>query len=403
MVHKPQKGRYLSIEDVRVSYNHKDDTIHLTTSDPDIPHGAFYITLKQGTPTETSLRELLSDHNLIKEQNVRPTAKESFSPFPQILIDTCAPGNKLQTVNIIGIPGTGKTVLARTIAKQSTYAGLPVNIITNTANEYDLPNSTVHRISTSPAGSFNIFNFNLKSHTIAKIVFASIDISWNESYYASLAYQELHNLIIKTMKDNKPSLIKLASKLLTRMHEVEATKYKSQNSVNPSSLKAALSSLSSGLDLLLRSKNNSVFFRHSDNIASLSSTPVNIYSLEGLDYREIGFVFAALSAIFQQHQTQNELLILDVGVWALPKNPIDDRNNTIKNFFNEPEHFNKLIINVTSDKDEKTLYNHLVFFKTNDPEINNFFDLNNLPLGTYAWVDPTAFNENKPEFYYVKR
>lgn len=72
MVQKPERGKYLTIENVRVSYNHKNDTIHLTSSDPDLPNGSFFITLNRETTTESSLRSLLKEHNLIKNKDDKP-------------------------------------------------------------------------------------------------------------------------------------------------------------------------------------------------------------------------------------------------------------------------------------------------------------------------------------------
>lgn len=85
MVQKPERGKYLTVENVRVSYNHKNDTIHLTSTDPDLPNGSFFITLNKETQTESSLRSLLTEHNLIKTGNSKPDSLLSSDSLMRIL------------------------------------------------------------------------------------------------------------------------------------------------------------------------------------------------------------------------------------------------------------------------------------------------------------------------------
>lgn len=60
-----KNGKYLNLEGFRASYRADDDTIHLTSTDPDFPEG-FHLTLKDGSPTERALRTLLIESNLIE-------------------------------------------------------------------------------------------------------------------------------------------------------------------------------------------------------------------------------------------------------------------------------------------------------------------------------------------------
>lgn len=59
MAKKPAKGNYLSLEDVRISYDKKTGSIHLTSKDPDLPPGGFHLTLNKGREAEQALRSLL--------------------------------------------------------------------------------------------------------------------------------------------------------------------------------------------------------------------------------------------------------------------------------------------------------------------------------------------------------
>lgn len=144
MVQKPERGRYLTLEDVRVSYKPKDDTIHLTSSDPEIPQGSFYLTLNRGTTTEEALRELLVEHELIKipapqlpvtdEQeklSCGNTLSEARNPIYEILASMHYDHNQLpQHMAITGQPGSGTTTALKTIADIAQKLGITVYSMT---------------------------------------------------------------------------------------------------------------------------------------------------------------------------------------------------------------------------------------------------------------------------------
>lgn len=69
MAFVPENKKYLTLEDVRVSYSAKDDSVHLTAKDPDVREkGGFHIPLYSGTGVEAKLREMLVDNGLIDVQ-----------------------------------------------------------------------------------------------------------------------------------------------------------------------------------------------------------------------------------------------------------------------------------------------------------------------------------------------
>lgn len=70
MAIKPAKGNYLTLEDVRVTYDKKTDTIHLTSKDKDIPksRGGFHIALNSGRTAENILREMLDNADMLSER-----------------------------------------------------------------------------------------------------------------------------------------------------------------------------------------------------------------------------------------------------------------------------------------------------------------------------------------------
>lgn len=74
MAKKPKRGSYLNLEDVRVFYDSKTDTISLTSGDEDLPEaGGLKIDLSPGTQNERQLRELLKLKGVIR-----------WDPWPKI-------------------------------------------------------------------------------------------------------------------------------------------------------------------------------------------------------------------------------------------------------------------------------------------------------------------------------
>ncbi|MBC9703892.1 MAG: hypothetical protein H9W81_02495 [Enterococcus sp.] len=105
------KQRYLELEKVRVSYDHKLDKIHLTAKDPDMPEG-FHLTLNSGRDAEQSLRRILAEYGLIRVAensavNNSATGPNVFhygnSSDEALVWDL----NKFNTVRIMGGAGRG--------------------------------------------------------------------------------------------------------------------------------------------------------------------------------------------------------------------------------------------------------------------------------------------------------
>lgn len=58
MAIKPPHGNHVIIEDVRVSYDKKTNSFHITAKDPDLEDG-FHLTLNKGRKSENSLRKMM--------------------------------------------------------------------------------------------------------------------------------------------------------------------------------------------------------------------------------------------------------------------------------------------------------------------------------------------------------
>jgi S-DNA-T family DNA segregation ATPase FtsK/SpoIIIE len=72
MVKKPFRGKHLNLEDTRISYDVKTDSISLTSKDPDLPKGkGFKITMNRGRDAEYILRELLEKEGVIPKDRFK--------------------------------------------------------------------------------------------------------------------------------------------------------------------------------------------------------------------------------------------------------------------------------------------------------------------------------------------
>jgi S-DNA-T family DNA segregation ATPase FtsK/SpoIIIE len=129
MVKKPFRGNYLELK-VRVSYDKKTDTVHLTSKDKDLQaEQGFHLTLNGGRNAEYILRELLEREGLIPKDKSRILPDRAFysdSPshkiwnhFPigidgndeEVIWDPTVSPNLL----LAGSTGSGKSVVQRNI------------------------------------------------------------------------------------------------------------------------------------------------------------------------------------------------------------------------------------------------------------------------------------------------
>lgn len=82
MATQPRVGSYLNLEKVRVSEDPKNNTIHITSKDPDIP-GGFHVSLNSGTQTEKKLRRLLKEFGSKESYSVPNTMIPNYAAFHQ--------------------------------------------------------------------------------------------------------------------------------------------------------------------------------------------------------------------------------------------------------------------------------------------------------------------------------
>lgn len=130
------KEKYLKLDEVRVTYDKTNDSIHLTAKDSDFDKGdQFHVVLNKGTHTEKTLRKLLVKNEVIPEskQAVLPKrikySSRNFSNDVATVIPIGVDENsneiqldltKDRSIQISGLPGSGKTNLIELIKKHSS-------------------------------------------------------------------------------------------------------------------------------------------------------------------------------------------------------------------------------------------------------------------------------------------
>lgn len=123
-----ENKKYVTLENVRVSYLKKNDTIHITTTDPDVQAGGFHLTLNKGTQTEETLRDLLSEQGVIRDDILIPaTVTDSFTSSTGLGSSLKNGGRIITLASSQG--GTGKTSVALALAAAVRKAGATAIIV----------------------------------------------------------------------------------------------------------------------------------------------------------------------------------------------------------------------------------------------------------------------------------
>lgn len=133
MAKKSPKGKYITLNNVRASYDEKNDTVHLTAKDSDFPSGSnFHLTLSKGRESDELLRNVLKHHGLIPESKIDSLPRKveykdrtmTNYLWDRIPLGVTDDGNELfwdftssPSCIIYGHTGYGKSVVQRAIIK----------------------------------------------------------------------------------------------------------------------------------------------------------------------------------------------------------------------------------------------------------------------------------------------
>lgn len=115
MVKKHVSNKYVTLEDVRVSYNYKDDSIHITSGDPDVQSSGFHLSLNKDTQTERVLRNILVENEII-------------SSNPAVSVPVLDSGSKIISI-VSPKGGAGKTSFTYSLASLLAKDGIKVAVV----------------------------------------------------------------------------------------------------------------------------------------------------------------------------------------------------------------------------------------------------------------------------------
>jgi hypothetical protein len=409
MVSKPERGRYLTLEDVRVSYKHKDDTIHLTSADPDIPNGSFYITLNRDTPTEEALRELLIEHGYIKENNVVSKPEDTQlnsiysyrprNPLQDLLVDSLVGRGDVnfpRYIHISGAPGCGKSFLAANTAEEAVAMGMTTYVVTVDVEQYltkikRFENQYPARIvglKNLPDGSLNPFSLGLSPTDIFENIMALVAYGPASDYYT---------LMDKTV-------------LKKALESMEAVKQKSldvlldaiENVIETSGFSLADNSLFNALKALKKSTFGNLMFGQSDYFDTLEPDQNTIFWTGELahsedrvakdDFVREAFITGITHLLYKVQKTTPSLLILE-NTGALINNTvrlIRSKNITLVTVENHP---------IPEGSSLYPIANQMIGYQYK-PEVSEETDLPLEKLGTgdFFWK---AAQSDSTEFYRV--
>jgi len=164
------KEKFLKLDEVRVTYDKTNDSIHLTAKDADFDKGdQFHVVLNKGTETEKTLRKLLVKNEVIPEskkavlpKRIKYSSRDFASDVATVIpIGVDENSNEIQldltedrSIHISGQPGSGKTNLINLIKKHSS----------NFSNEIELHSYEYEPFLADKANSKHRWLINLKEN-----------------------------------------------------------------------------------------------------------------------------------------------------------------------------------------------------------------------------------------------
>ena len=118
MATQSDNKEYLNLDDVRLSYRQKDNTIHLFSTDPDVKHGRFYMMLDRNTPIEETARGLLESKGMIGKNANPNDIKYEHDIIKDFLFDVLTKKEPYH-LRVAGSSPSGKTIFHSTLIENS--------------------------------------------------------------------------------------------------------------------------------------------------------------------------------------------------------------------------------------------------------------------------------------------
>jgi hypothetical protein len=116
MARKSASGKYVELDNVRLSYNTKEDKVRLSSTDEDLS-GEFVLTLHEGTRTDVTARELLNDYGVIKPAVINPT----IDMLP-VILGKAISGRQVYLVS--GDSTSGRNTFIRSVVRAAVSADI---------------------------------------------------------------------------------------------------------------------------------------------------------------------------------------------------------------------------------------------------------------------------------------
>lgn len=225
MAKAAKNNKSILLEGVEVFYNERTDSLNIISTDPDLPKGEFFMKVKEGTPTDISLRKVFAQ----KTGSIKPLGNDPTSDLPQETVTltdielirkydkyTFPIGvtkdrepvtfeiNKDDfptNILISGAPGVGKTVVTEQILRKAEIEGIPVL-------KWNISTGPISAVTEGERKNFNIELEKIFSgeHDVTQPTIVIID---SLEHYLALPWDSDNYHQVKNWQDNISELGKL--------------------------------------------------------------------------------------------------------------------------------------------------------------------------------------------------
>lgn len=248
-----ENGKYINLNDVKIYYNKKEDTIQIISHDEDLVGKPFKITLNQGSESENTLREILLDKGVIKNETF--TSIPKYTPYPGF-----TPKEKNNTPN--GLTEDNKIITSKpqqphlhnlfaennlqATKQQTEWFEIPLGLTTNSDIVTVDTRRTPHTLIIGATGSGkSVIQRNIVLHCLTHSQdweFYGVDVSKIELKQ----YVEHKNVVIEiaeTHNEGEQLVQKIHDLMLlryTRMEQANANNFREIRNKNGNPLKAIM-------------------------------------------------------------------------------------------------------------------------------------------------------------------
>ena len=140
--------KYLSFNEMRVAYVPKDDTVQITSGDPDLAKDGWRLVLQRHTPAERTLRTMLEHEGILKQRPMMPDfiAYPAVDPYPwyEFPIGVDAQGETV-TLDLLH-NGSGVALVGRTGAGKSVIEASMLQHVSNTFRHWQVTGVDLKRV-----------------------------------------------------------------------------------------------------------------------------------------------------------------------------------------------------------------------------------------------------------------